>query len=122
MGVLEQVIERLESIDHRLDTMSMEIEELTKGHVLNQEWYTRKEACQVKGVSLSFCEKHTHHLPAFGAAERISRGRWGFRREDVRTWLTKSYDQIEDEWSRRSSNEDEGATKGCRVVGFRSAN
>ena len=114
MGVLEQVIERLESIDHRLDVMSMEIEELNRGQNLAQEWYTRQEACELKGVSLSFCEKHKHHLPAFGRAERLTKGRWGFRCDDVRDWLPKSFEQIENEWAQQT-HEKSGATESHRV-------
>lgn len=122
MGILEEVVERLDHIEDRLQQFSFELQELRRGSLLTQEWYSRKEACAIKGVSLAFCEQNTYHFPAFGESKKISRGRYGFRREDVRVWLPKTYDEIEEEWKqlggkRKTRDAKSGGTRELSVVG-----
>lgn len=98
-------IDELIAETRRLSTI---VDAIASAGALTKEWYTGKEACELKGVPWNTLRlpAYSHLLPNYGHATAVlaaGRCRYMYHRSDVAAWLPLTQADIERERDRREA-------------------
>jgi len=105
--VFVELTEEMKAISSAFENLSEEIRANTHSS-LPKQWYTLKDAADLKGVSYEKLRHSPRYLwPAMGRSTQVFRtGRYSkmYSREDVSAWLTKTETELEAEYRRSLSD------------------